>query len=78
MKIIPQNERYLYPKEMLEEEKTYKIACSRDLKKISSKTVKQESTNMSIKIKIDDYETHNGEMIIRKANITSVSIIKGV
>ena len=77
MKIIPQNERYLYPKEILEEE-AYKIACSRDLKKISSKTVEQESTNMSIKIKIDDYETHNGEMIIRKANIISVSIIKGV
>lgn len=77
MKIIPQNERYLYPKEVLEEE-AHKIACSRDLKKISSKTVEQESTNMSIKIKIDDYEIHNGEMIIRKANITSVSIIKGV
>lgn len=73
MKIIPQNERYLYPKEILEEE-----VCSRDMKKISSKTVEQESTNMSIKIKIDDYETHNGEMIIRKANIISVSIIKGV
>ena len=77
MKIIPQNERYLYPKEILEEE-AYKIACGGDLKKISSKTVEHETTDMSIKIKIDDYETHNGEMIIRKANIISVSIIKGV
>lgn len=76
MKIIPQNERYLYPKEILEESR--KIDCNRGMKKISSKTVEQESTNMSIKIKIDDYETNNGEMIIRKANIISVSIIKGV